>query len=103
MRKWIYFVLMLVCVIGLCGCRTKPEPRLIHKTYIGEISEIADNTIKIIYYGGANREVEFEITEQTLNVPFNLIIGDIVTIESEYMTDSDEPYPVIMITKEDNQ
>ena len=99
MKKSIALVLVLACVLSLVGCN-KPEPNLIHKTYTGEVTEITDTTITIIYYGGANREVTFEITEQTLDVPFNLIVGDEITIEAEYMANSDEPYPAILITKE---
>lgn len=100
MRKLIAFVLALVCVLALAGCN-KPEPKLIHKTYTGEITEITDTTITIIYYGGANREVTFEITDLTISMPSDLAIGDEVTVEAEYTTDTDEPYPFVMITRND--
>ena len=99
MKKLIALVLALICVLSLVGCNN-PEPKLIHKTYTGEVTEITDTTITIIYYGGANKEVSFVLTEQTLDVPFNLVVGDEITIEAEYMTNSDEPYPAILITKE---
>ena len=100
MKKIIAFVLALVCVIAMAGCN-KPEPKLIHKTYTGEITEITDTTITIIYYGGANREVTFEITDVTISMPSDLAIGDEVTVEAEYTTDTDEPYPFVMITRND--
>ena len=100
MRKLIAFVLALVCVLALAGCN-KPEPKLIHKTYTGEITEITDTTITIIYYGGANREVTFELTDLTISMPSDLAIGDEVTVEAEYTTDTDEPYPFVMITRND--
>lgn len=101
MKKLIALLLALVCVLGLVGCN-KPEPKLIHKTYTGEITKITDTTITIIYYGGANREVTFEITDLTIAMPSDLAVGDEVTVEAEYTTDTDEPYPFVMITRNDD-
>ena len=101
MKRLIAFVLALVCVLALAGCN-KPEPKLIHKTYIGEITEITDTTITIIYYGSANREVTFEITDMTIFMPSDLAVGDEVTVEAEYTPDTDEPYPFVMISRNDD-
>ena len=90
MKKLIALILVLVCVLSLAGCN-KPEPKLIHKTYTGEITEITDTTITIIYYGGANREVSFEITDLTIAMPSDLAVGDEVSVEAEYTTETDEP------------
>lgn len=100
MKKFIALVLVLVCVFSLVGC-DKPESKLIHKTYTGEVSEITDTTITIIYYSGANRKVTFEITDLTISIPSDLSIGDEVIVEAEYTTDTDEPYPFVMITHND--
>lgn len=98
MKKFISFFLILACLLALTSCN-KPEPKLIHKTYKGEVCEITDTIITIIYYGGANREVSFEITDLTIAIPSDLAIGDEVTVEAEYTTDTDEPYPFVMITR----
>lgn len=98
MKKIIALILAMVCVLGLVGCNS-PEPKLIHKTYTGEITEITDTTITIIYYGGANREVSFEITDLAISIPSDLAVGDEVTVEAEYTTDTNEPYPFVMITR----
>ena len=100
MKKLIALALVLVCLLALVGCN-KSEPKLIHKTYTGKITEITNTTITIIYYGGANREVTFEITDLTISMPSDLAIGDEVTVEAEYTTDTDEPYPFVMITRND--
>ena len=34
-------------------------------------------------------------------MPSDLVIGDEVTVEAEYTTDTDEPYPFVMITRND--
>ncbi len=80
----------------------RPEVKLMHKTYKGEISEITDNIITVIYYGGANREVRFEITDMTIFMPSDLAVGDEVIVEAEYTVDTDEPYPFVMITRSDS-
>ncbi len=102
MKKLIVLVLVLVCVLSLAGCN-KPEPKLIHKTYTGEITEITDTTITIIYYGGANREVSFEITDLTIAMPSDLAVGDEVSVEAEYTTETDEPYPFVMIARNNDK
>ncbi len=100
MKRLTAMLLVLVCLLALAGCN-KSEPKLIHKTYTGEITEITDTTITIIYYGGANSEVIFEITDLTLSIPSDLFVGDEVIVEAEYTTDTDEPYPFVMITHND--
>ena len=102
MKKLIALILVLVCVLSLAGCN-KPEPKLIHKTYTGEITEITDTTITIIYYGGANREVSFEITDLTIAMPSDLAVGDEVSVEAEYTTETDEPYPFVMIARNNDK
>ncbi len=100
MKKLIALTLALVCALSSAGC-SKSEPELIHKTYTGEVTEITETTITIIYYGGADREVSFEITDLTIAIPDDLSVGDEVIIEAEYTADTDEPYPFVMITHDD--
>lgn len=75
------------------------EPYLIRKTYTGEIVELPENenTVTISYEGGVDNHVTFLLDENTAPFGFNLIIGKEVVIETEYMTDSEQPYPAITI------
>lgn len=85
------------------------EHRYIHKTYKGTVTEYNNSELAINYYLGSdsegkeyNNRVTFSITEETLAVPEDLAVGDEVIVESEYWTYSEQPYPVILITRDDN-
>ena len=85
------------------------EHQFIHKTYKGVVTEYGNSELALNYYLGTdgngkefNNRVTFYIGEETLFVPEDLAVGDKVVIESEYWTYSEQPYPVILITKDTN-
>ena len=105
------FVLALVCVLCLVACNKQaPAPKMTNEIYTGEITEITDTTITIftnrvitddaivIISNGA--EIRFSITKLvTIDMPPDLLVGDVVTVETAYMVGTDEPYPAIGIVR----
>ena len=85
------------------------EHQFIHKTYKGVVTEYENTELAINYYLGTdsngkefNNRVTFYIGEETLSVPEDLAVGDEVVVESEYWTYSEQPYPAILITRDNN-
>lgn len=105
--------LVFIIVGGVIDSKTDhtsaAEHRYIHKTYKGTVTEFDNSELAINYYLGSdsegkefNNRVIFSITEETLAVPEDLAVGDEVIVESEYWTYSEQPYPAILITRDDN-
>ena len=100
MKKFIAFVLMFVCGLGLVSCNIQsppPAPTLTNEIYTGKITEITDTTITIICDGEKNKEMDFLITK--LADVDEIKVGNEVTVETAYMPGAEEPYPAIRIIK----
>ena len=105
--------LLVIIASGVIDSKTDhtsaAEHRYIHKTYKGTVTEYGNSELAINYYLGSNSEgkeynsrVTFSITEETLTVPEDLAVGDEVVVESEYWTYSEQPYPAILISRDNN-
>jgi len=96
MKKIIAIVLCLVLACSLVACK-KNEPQLLHKTYKGEITEIGENYI-VIDCANTNDTEKFLLNEKTLEISFDVIVGQKVVVESEFYTNDEKPYTATMIS-----
>ncbi len=98
MKKLCAMILSLAILCMLTACRK--EPRLMHETYRGEITELGDDYV-VIGCGAADQKGKFQFGEWTQPFAFNLIIGQKVIIETEYYSSDEKPYPLITISLDD--
>ncbi len=103
MKKLIACMIILVCVLSLAACAVPapgPAPLLGHKIYTGKVTELTDTTVKIMLIDNNGIKISFHITDSTLNVPADLSVGDVITVETAFMPDAKQPYPALSIKKE---
>lgn len=86
--------LLIVCLLSACN---KNESQLLHKSYMGVITEVGDDFI-VIDCNTTNDTEKFLLNEKTLEISFDLIVGHKVVIESEFYTNDEKPYSAIMIS-----
>jgi len=99
MKKALAAILCLVMIFSLTACK-KDEPKLIHKTYMGVVTEVGEDYI-IIDSSTTNNTEKFLINEKTLEISFELVVGQKVLVESEFYTNEEKPYTVITISPDD--
>lgn len=96
MKKGIAVLLFLLLGGLLSACR-KPEAQLLHKTYTGVITGSGLGFVTIDCETTAGPET-FRIDEKTLELSFPLTVGERITVESEFLSDEEKPYPAVLIT-----
>ena len=103
MKRLIACMIILVCVLGLAACAVPapgPAPLLGHEIYTGKITELTDTTVTIMPIDDQGTEICFSITGKSLNLPADLAVGDVITVETAFMPDAKQPYPALSIKKE---
>lgn len=106
MKKIMILVVAVVSMLGLSACNNNTQPEVISKTCTGEITEIDfEEEILTVLDEKTNEEISFIISllmphSKDDAKPFveTLLVGDRVTVETEYAVDCESPYPAVKVS-----